>query len=107
MALSAVGTQHGAGTSRALTECSRLCTCQPTIISINVSVSSRLLQRTFAKPLAKPVKARRTDAGNVLVDTQVRRQRDAKDTDLVTHHDRFSSKLQGRTSAPQQSRTMT
>jgi len=56
--------------------------------------------------LAKPAKARRTDAGNVLVETQVRRQRHAKYTDLVTRRDRFSPKLQGWTSAPQQSRTM-
>jgi len=42
--------------------------------------------------LAKPVKARRTDAGNVLVETQVRRQRHANDTDLVTRRDSFRSK---------------
>ena len=65
--------------------------------------------------LAKPVEARRTDAGNVLVETRIRRQRDAKGTDFVTRCDHFSSKLQGQTSAQtllkpnqtQQSRTMT
>ena len=64
-------------------------------------------ERRTCLELAKPVKASRADADNVLVETQVRRQCRAKDNDLVTRRDRFSSKLQGRTSAPQQSRTMT
>jgi len=39
--------------------------------------------------LAKTVKTRRTDSGDVLIKAQLRRKEDAKDPNMVARHDRF------------------
>jgi len=47
-----------------------------------------LIQKALnSSELTKPVETRRTDPGNVVIQTQVRRKCDTKDMDVVTQHD--------------------